>query len=111
MEYSLFLIVIGFILEEIQEKEAETGRVREENDGLRKRVEAQTVNSRDVERMRRELQAVERDIGDAEAARNSWEEKAWDLHATLGHNFKEIEALVMECNQAMRRFGSLCSFS
>lgn len=87
----------------LEEKVAEKDRVCEENEELRKRVEAQTVNSRDVERMRRELQAVEREIGDAEVTRNTWEEKSWDLDATLGQKFKEIEALAMESNQAMRR--------
>ncbi|EXB97290.1 hypothetical protein L484_024151 [Morus notabilis] len=87
----------------LEEKVAEKDRVCKENEELRKRVETQTVKSRDVERMRRELQAVERDIGDAEMARNLWEEQSWDLDATLGQKLKEIEALAMECNQGMRR--------
>ena len=49
------------------------------------------------------LQAVERDIAEAELARNTWEEKCWDLDTKIGHQFKELEALAMECNQAMRR--------
>lgn len=89
---------------ELEEKVVNKNRICEENEELKKRVELQTFNSRDVERMKRELQAVERDIGEAELARNSWEEKSWDLDATLGHKFKELEALAMECNQAMRRF-------
>ncbi|KAJ0075906.1 hypothetical protein Patl1_34257 [Pistacia atlantica] len=88
---------------EMADKVEERKRICEENEELKKRVELQTFNARDVERMRRELQAVERDIGDAETARNSWEDKNWDLDASLGHKFKELEALSMECNQAIRR--------
>lgn len=83
----------------VQEKE----RICEENEELKKRVEMQGINSRDAERMKRELQAVERDIGDAEMARNSLEEKSWDLDATIGCKFKELEALSIECNQASKR--------
>lgn len=89
---------------ELEEKLRNKDRICEENEELKKRVELQTFNARDAERMKRELQAVERDIGEAEMARNSWEEKSWDLDATLGHKFKELEALAMDCNLAMRRF-------
>lgn len=89
---------------EISEKVEEHKRICEENEDLKKRVELQTVNARDMERMRRELQAVERDIGDAESARSAWEDKSWDLDATVAHKFKELEALSMECNQSIRRF-------
>lgn len=94
----------------VEEKEREIGkkveehkRICEENEEFKKRVKLQTINARDVERMRRELQAVERDIVDAENARNEWESKTWDLDSTLGRKFKELEALSMECNQAMKR--------
>lgn len=89
---------------ELEAKVADTRRICEENEELKKRVELQTFNARDVDRMKRELQAVERDIGEAELARNAWEEKAWDLDTMLSHKFKELETLAMECNQAMRRF-------
>ncbi|XP_050377175.1 kinetochore protein NDC80 homolog [Argentina anserina] len=89
-------------------KREEKRRILEENEELKKRVESQSFNERDVERMRRELQAVERDIGEAELARNVWEEKVWDLENTLGPKVKELEALAMECNQVMRRL-KLCN--
>uniref|UniRef100_F6H972 Uncharacterized protein n=1 Tax=Vitis vinifera TaxID=29760 RepID=F6H972_VITVI len=53
--------------------------------------------------MKRKLQAVERDITEAEVARNGWEEKSWDVDTTIGHKFEELEALSIECNQALRR--------
>ncbi|KAF5731973.1 kinetochore protein ndc80 [Tripterygium wilfordii] len=88
---------------ELSTKEEEKRRICDENDELKKRVELQTFNARDMERMKRELQAVERDIGETEAARNAWEEKSWELDVTIGQKFKELEALSMECNQAIRR--------
>lgn len=88
---------------ELEAKVQERMRIAEENDELKRRVETQTLNARDMDRMRRELQAVERDIAEAEIARNTWEEKSWDLDTKIGHQFKELEALAMECNQAMRR--------
>ena len=92
-------------------KVEENNKICEENEELKKRVELQTFNARDAERMKRELQAVERDIMEAEVARNGWEEKSWDLDTMIGHKFKELEALSIECNQALRRFSfpySLC---
>ncbi|KAK0599473.1 hypothetical protein LWI29_005587 [Acer saccharum] len=53
--------------------------------------------------MKKELQAVVRDIEDVETARSAWEDKCWDLDATLTRKFKELEALSIECNQAIRR--------
>ena len=103
------------ILEEKEELEAkveENNKICEENEELKKRVELRTFNARDAERMKRELRAVERDIVDAEVARNGWEEEeSWDLDTMIGHKFKELEALSIECNQALRRFSfpySLC---
>ena len=89
---------------ELNAKEEERKQICQENEELKKRVELQTFNARDMERMRREMQAVERDIAEAEFARNSWEDKTWDLDSTIGQKFKELIALSMECNQAIRRF-------
>ncbi|KAB2097672.1 hypothetical protein ES319_A01G186700v1 [Gossypium barbadense] len=88
---------------ELNAKEEETKRICEENEEFKKRVELQTFNARDIERMKREMQAVERDISEAEIARNSWEDKSWDLDSTIGQKFKELVALAMDCNQAIRR--------
>ncbi|KAJ8754955.1 hypothetical protein K2173_015467 [Erythroxylum novogranatense] len=88
---------------ELEAKVEEKKRIDMENEELKKRVEEQSLNARDAERMKRELQAVERDISEAEAARNLWEEKIWDLHSATGHKFKELESLAMECNHAARR--------
>ncbi|KAJ0592476.1 putative kinetochore protein Ndc80 [Helianthus annuus] len=69
----------------------------------KEKVEDQGINMRDAERMRRELQSVVKDIGDAEDERIKWEEKCWDLNNVIGTKFKELEALQTQCNQAIRR--------
>ncbi|KAJ9552219.1 hypothetical protein OSB04_016264 [Centaurea solstitialis] len=88
---------------ELRTKFEENSRICQENEELKKKVEEQGINMRDADRMKRELQSVERDIGDAEIERNKWEEKCWDLNATMGTKFKELEALQIEGNQAIRR--------
>ncbi|KAG4948224.1 hypothetical protein AAZX31_15G046400 [Glycine max] len=88
---------------QVEAKQAENEKICEENEELKRRVEAQSFNARDVERMKRELQAVERDTAEAELARNALEEQAWDLDTTLSHKIKDLEALGMECNQALKR--------
>ncbi|KAE8706631.1 hypothetical protein F3Y22_tig00110391pilonHSYRG00126 [Hibiscus syriacus] len=88
---------------ELNTKEEERNRICEETEELKNRVELQTFNARDVERMKREMQAVEKEIVDAEVARNSWEDKSWDLDSAIAQKFKELMALAMECNQAIRR--------
>ncbi|WCJ43371.1 hypothetical protein M5689_024114 [Euphorbia peplus] len=88
---------------ELETKVEEKKRIDQENQDLKKKVEEQSFNARDAERMKRELQAVERDIEEAETARSAWEEKTWNLDADIGLKLKELEALAMECNQAARR--------
>ncbi|KAM1023619.1 hypothetical protein ACFX2A_045466 [Malus domestica] len=88
---------------ELEAKVVDNKRICQENAELNKRVELQTFNARDVDRMKRELQAVERDIGEAELERNAWEEKTWEIDTMLSHKFKDLEAVAMDCNQAMRR--------
>ncbi|KAL1802109.1 hypothetical protein ACET3Z_030756 [Daucus carota] len=88
---------------ELEAKIEERKRICEENEELKSRVEEQGFNARDAERMKRELQAVERNTGDAEAARSAWEEKSWELDSEIGKKFKELESLMIECNQAIRK--------
>ncbi|GKC84823.1 kinetochore protein NDC80 [Tanacetum coccineum] len=88
---------------QLRVKVEERSMISAENEELKRKVEEQGFNMRDAERMKRELQAVERDIGEAEIERNKWEEKSWDLNAVMGTKWKELEALQLECNQAIRR--------
>ncbi|VFQ88854.1 unnamed protein product [Cuscuta campestris] len=95
------------ILEEKQKclevKIAEKERICVENEALKKRVEEQGINSRDAERMKRELQALEGSIAEIEDSRNKWEEKGWEVDSMIGHDYKKLEQLMIEANQAMRR--------
>ncbi|MCL7037580.1 hypothetical protein MKW94_028423 [Papaver nudicaule] len=88
---------------ELEVKYQESRRICEENEELKKTIDAQTVNMRDADRMKRELQGVERDIAEAEDAKNTWEEKSWDLDSKISQTLKELVNLSMECNQAIRR--------
>lgn len=88
---------------ELEAKQRENRRICEENEELERRIEGQAVNARDVERMRRELQVVERDVREAENGRNVMEEKAWELEADIGKRLKESETTAEQCNQAMRK--------
>lgn len=103
------IVTVQKVLEEkereLETKVTETNRVKEENEELKKRIEEQGINARDAERMKKELMAVERDIVETEVARNGWEEKAWELDSETGHKLKELEELMIECNQAIRRCG------
>ncbi|XP_075505886.1 kinetochore protein NDC80 homolog [Primulina tabacum] len=88
---------------ELEVKVEERKRISEENEELKRKIEEQGINFRDAERMKRELQALDRDIEETEAARNGWEEKIWELDSEIGRKFEELEGLVLECNQAIRR--------
>lgn len=88
---------------EVIAKEEERERISEENKELKKSVEEQSFNVRDVERMKRELVAVERDVSEGEEARDGWEQKAWELNSRISNQFHQIQTLAIDCNQAMRR--------
>ncbi|CAN4110635.1 unnamed protein product [Withania somnifera] len=87
----------------LETKVAEKESICAENEELKKRVEEQGINSRDADRMKRELHALERDVGDIENQRIEWEEKAWDLDSAIGNMYKKLEELMIECNQSIRR--------
>uniref|UniRef100_A0A1J3JJ52 Kinetochore protein NDC80 n=1 Tax=Noccaea caerulescens TaxID=107243 RepID=A0A1J3JJ52_NOCCA len=88
---------------ELIAKEEERHQISEENKELKKNVELQSFNVRDVDRMKRELQAVERDVTEAEGARDGWEQKAWELNSQIRNQFHQIQTLAIDCNQALRR--------
>ncbi|KAF8093712.1 hypothetical protein N665_0379s0006 [Sinapis alba] len=88
---------------EVVAKEEERGRISEENMELKKSVEEQSFNVRDVERMKRELVAVERDVLEGEVVRDGWEQKAWELNSRISNQFHQIQRIAIDCNQAMRR--------
>ncbi|GAB2269835.1 hypothetical protein Dimus_004751 [Dionaea muscipula] len=75
----------------------------EENEELRRRIEIQGISSREAERMKKEMQGLEKEIVEADAACNAWEEKCWDLDSLIVQKLKELEALSMDCNEALRK--------
>ncbi|XP_058752531.1 kinetochore protein NDC80 homolog [Vicia villosa] len=88
---------------QLEAKAVESDNICEENKMLKKKVESQPFKIRDVERMKRELQAAETDAGEAELARNDWEEKCWELDRTLANNIRDLEPIIRDCNQALKR--------
>ncbi|CAL4925534.1 unnamed protein product [Urochloa decumbens] len=88
---------------ELEAKILDAQRTAAQNQELLKRVDAQTVNTRDVERMHREMQAIESDIANAENGKASQEDKCWELDSKLVTKLEELEGLAEQCNQAIKR--------
>ncbi|KAL6850057.1 hypothetical protein ACP4OV_020684 [Aristida adscensionis] len=95
---------------ELKRKLADAQRIAAENEELAKKVEAQAVNVRDADRMRREIQAVEHEIAQAEEGKAALEEKSWELDAALLKKFEELEALAEQCNQILKRLKPAIDF-
>ncbi|XP_037438714.1 kinetochore protein NDC80 homolog isoform X2 [Triticum dicoccoides] len=88
---------------ELEAKVMNCQQTMAENGELVKQVETQVVNVRDVDRMAREMQAVENDIAKLENANAVLEEKGWELEAALVSKLEEIEGLAELCNQSLRK--------
>ncbi|KAF7068798.1 hypothetical protein CFC21_074525 [Triticum aestivum] len=88
---------------ELEAKVMNCQQTMAENEELLKQVETQVVNVRDVDRMAREMQAVEHDIAKLENANAVLEEKGWELEAALVSKLEEIEGLAELCNQSLRK--------
>ncbi|KAL5219842.1 hypothetical protein ABZP36_024555 [Zizania latifolia] len=95
---------------ELEAKVTDGQRISADNEELVKKVESQVVNVRDVDRMQREIQAVERDIAKSETGKAALEEKGWELEATVVGKLDEIEGLVEQCNQALRKMKPVIDF-
>ncbi|CAL5053734.1 unnamed protein product [Urochloa decumbens] len=88
---------------ELEAKVLDAQRTAAENQELLKKVDAQAVNVRDVERMHREMQAIESDIANAENVKASQEDKCWELDSKLVTKLEELEGRAEQCNQAIKR--------
>ncbi|KAG2588379.1 kinetochore protein NDC80 homolog [Panicum virgatum] len=88
---------------ELESKVLDARRIAAENEELLTKVETQAVNVRDVERMHREMQAIECDIAHAENGKAALEDKGWELDAKLVTKLEELEVLAERCNQALKR--------
>ncbi|XP_015696225.2 kinetochore protein NDC80 homolog [Oryza brachyantha] len=88
---------------ELEAKAMDRQQIAAENEELVKKVDAQVVNVRDVDRMQREMLAVENDNAKLENGKAILEEKGWELDAAVVAKLEEIEGLVDQCNQAFRK--------
>ncbi|GJT54912.1 sugar transporter ERD6-like protein 7 [Tanacetum coccineum] len=85
---------------QLRVKVEEWNMICAENEELKKEVEVQGYNMRDAERMKRELQAVERNIGEAAIERNKWSESV-DVMLLSGRKWKgSSRCYHLECNHA-----------
>lgn len=101
---------LGERKQELEAKNSEVKRLAKENEALKQQVESQHVNIRDYEKMNRECNAIELDIQAAQASRNEWEEKAWDVEVSASKKLKELEAAIDRYNQEIMRLKLGSSF-
>ncbi|WVZ71357.1 hypothetical protein U9M48_019950 [Paspalum notatum var. saurae] len=95
---------------ELEAKVLDAQRVAAENQDLLKKVEAQAVNVRDVDRMRREVQMIEQDIANSENRKAGLEEKEWELESKLIAKIEELEGLAERCNLALKKLKPVIDF-
>lgn len=88
---------------ELEAKNKEHKRLLEEKDDLEKRIGTQGLSVRDVERMKREMQALDRDIEEAKNAKSVAEEKVWEAEAGIAQKLDEMEVVLEQCNLAIRK--------
>ncbi|CAN6199315.1 unnamed protein product [Urochloa humidicola] len=88
---------------ELEAKVLDVQHTAAENQELLKKVDAQGLSVRDVERMHREMQTIESDIANAENGKASLEDKCWELDSKLVTKLDELEGLAEQCNQAIKR--------
>ncbi|KAJ1283577.1 hypothetical protein BS78_03G138500 [Paspalum vaginatum] len=95
---------------ELEAKVLDAQRIAAENQDLLKKLEAQAVNVRDVDRMRREMQMIEQDIANAENGKAALEEKEWELESKLVAKIEELEGLADRCNLALKKLKPCIDF-
>ncbi|TVU21149.1 hypothetical protein EJB05_30771, partial [Eragrostis curvula] len=89
---------------ELEVKLMDVQRLASENKDLLKKVEAQAVNVRDVERMHREVRLVEHDTANLENEKAVLEDKVWEVDAALGRKLEELDRIAEQCNQELKRY-------
>jgi kinetochore protein NDC80 len=101
---------LGERKQELEAKNSEFERLTKENESLKQQIESQHVNIWDYEKMSRECHAIELDIQAAQASRNEWEEKAWDVEVSASKKLKELEAAIDRYNQEIIRYSGPFGF-
>ncbi|CAN8242261.1 unnamed protein product [Cochlearia groenlandica] len=56
-----------------------------------------------MDKMRRELLVVERDVTETESARDGWDQKALVLNSHIRNQFHQLLRLAIDCNHSLRR--------
>jgi kinetochore protein NDC80 len=95
---------LGNLEKELEAKVLDTQRSAAEVQDLLKQVDAQPVDVRGMDRMRREMQAIENDIANAEKGKAALEDKVWEVEAKLVTKLDELETLAEQCNQALKKY-------
>ena len=83
---------------------SDTERSAAEVQDLLKQVDAQPVDVRGMDRMRREMQAIADDIANPEKGKAALEDKVWEVEAKLVTKLEELEKLAEQCNQALKKY-------
>lgn len=95
---------LGDLEKELEAKVSDTQCAAAEIQDLLKQVDAQPVNVKDVDRMRREMQAIEDDIANTEKGKAALEDKFWEVEAKLVTKLEELERHAHQCNQALKKY-------
>jgi kinetochore protein NDC80 len=96
--------VLGNLEKELEAKVLDTQHAAAEVQDLLKQVDAQPVDVRGMDRMRREMQAIADDIANAEKGKAALEDKVWEVEAKLVTKLEELETLAEQCNQALKKY-------
>ena len=95
---------LGDLEKELEAKVSDTQCAAAEIQDLLKQVDAQPVNVKDVDRMRREMQAIEDDIANAEKGKAALKDKVWEVEAKLVTKLEELERHAHQFNQALKQY-------
>ncbi|KAK3119409.1 hypothetical protein QOZ80_9AG0670020 [Eleusine coracana subsp. coracana] len=94
---------VANLRKELDAKAMDAQRLAAENQDLSKKVVAQAVNVRDIDRIDREIQLLENDIAKLQNESATLEDKGWELDAALVTKFEELDRIVDKCNQALKK--------
>ncbi|ONM56165.1 hypothetical protein ZEAMMB73_Zm00001d021028 [Zea mays] len=101
---------LGDLEKELEAKVSDTQCAAAEIQDLLKQVDAQPVNVKDVDRMRREMQAIEDDIANTEKGKAALEDKFWEVEAKLVTKLEELERHAHQFNQALKQLKPTVAF-
>ncbi|KVH94256.1 Kinetochore protein Ndc80, partial [Cynara cardunculus var. scolymus] len=89
----------SFMEENVKDLEAKLEAMKSGPSPGEAKEEEKTMLEKDIKKFNELIEQLHAD----EELKKKVEEKCWDLNALIGTKFKELEALQIECNQAIRR--------